>query len=528
MAGIIILTFDCVPFILGGTGFGYSVQKHHVEQLPTVHKPLKKRRFLIGDSIEGWADAVKALFQAYMNGKPFPVFDFRDIRVKGARLVTSGGKAPGPEPLKECLFNIQKILDRKEHETKLTTLECHDIMCYIADAVLAGGIRRAAMIALFSFDDEEMLTCKYQSEYELNPQRARANNSVVILRHRIKEKEFKKLWEKIKASNAGEPGIFFTNNKEMGINPCSEISLRSAQMCNLTEINASDVEDQKDLNERAKVAAFIGTLQASYTEFHYLREIWQKNCEKDALLGVSMTGICSGNVLKLNLEEAALIVVEENKRVAKLIGINPAVRTTCLKPAGTTSLVCGSSSGIHEWHADWYIRRMKLGKNEPLYKYLLTICPDLIEDDVLKPKAQGVLSVPQKAPEGAITRANSDPIKLLERVKKFSDEWIVPGHISGDNRHNVSVTVSVKDDEYDKVREWLWKNRETYTGITIMPFDCGHYTQTPFEECTEEEYNKMLKKVKDIDLTQVTEDDDNTKLSDQAACSGGACEVKHV
>jgi ribonucleoside-diphosphate reductase alpha chain len=463
-----------------------------------------------------------------MNGKPYPVFDFRDIRPKGARLVTSGGKAPGPEPLKECLFNIQKILDRKEHETRLTTLECHDIMCYIADAVLAGGIRRAAMISLFTFDDEEMLTCKYDNWYELEPQRARANNSVVILRHRIKEKDFKKLWEKIKASGSGEPGIFFTNNKEMGINPCSEISLRSAQMCNLTEINASDVESQEDLNERARVASFIGTLQAGYTEFHYLREIWEKNCKKDALLGVSMTGICSGSVLKLNLEEAANIVVEENKRVAKLIGINAAARTTCIKPSGTTSLVCGSSSGIHEWHADYYIRRIRLGKNEPLYKYLITVCPELIEDDVLKAKTQAVLSVPQKAPENAITRASSNSLDLLERVKRFSEEWIVPGHITGDNRHNVSVTVSVKEDEYNKVGEWLWKNRETYTGITILPYHGGNHAQMPFEDCNDEVYARMLRKVKDIDLTKVLEDDDNTNLSESLACSGGACEIKSV
>jgi len=514
--------------LLGGSGVGFSVQRHHVEKLPLIHKPVKSRRFLVGDSIEGWADAVKALFRAYMCGKTLPEFDFRDIRPKGARLVTSGGKAPGPEPLKDCLHNIQKILDRKESGSKLTTLECHDIMCYIADAVLAGGIRRAAMISLFSFDDEDMLTCKYGNWYELNPQRARANNSVVILRHRIKEKEFKQLWKKVQMSKSGEPGIFFTNNKEMGINPCSEISLKSAQMCNLTEVNVSDVHDQKELEERCRVAAFIGTLQASYTEFHYLRDIWQKNCEKDALLGVGMTGICSGGVLNLNLESAANICVKENERIAALLGINKAARVTCVKPSGTTSLVFGCSSGIHEWHDEYYIRRMRIGKNEELYKYLSENCPDILEDDFFKPTIQAVISVPQKAPEGAILRKQSDPIKLLERVKKFSQEWIMPGHNDGDNRHNVSVTVSVKDDEYQITGEWLWKNRDHYTGITVLPLDDHSYMQMPFESCTEEVYEKMLRKVRDIDLSKVVEIDDHTTLTEQAACAGGACTITRV
>jgi ribonucleoside-diphosphate reductase alpha chain len=524
-----IHTFSEAMFLLlGGSGVGYSVQRHHVDQLPVIHKPLKKRRFLVGDSIEGWADAVKALIRAYMDGKTLPDFDFRDIRPKGARLVTSGGKAPGPEPLKDCLHNLQKILDRKDEGSKLTPLECHDMMCHIADAVLAGGIRRAAMISLFSLSDEEMLTCKYNHWYELNPQRARANNSVVLLRHRMKEKEFKALWKKIQISNTGEPGIFWTNDKDLGINPCSEISLKSNQMCNLTEVNVSDVHTQEELNARCKAAVFLGTLQASYTDFHYLREIWQKNCEKDALLGVSMTGICSGGVLNLNLEESASMCVEENVRVANLIGINRAARVTCIKPSGTTSLVFGCSSGIHEWHDKHYIRRMRVGKNEALYRYLVNNCPDIIEDDMLKSSTQAVISVPQKAPDEAITLPDSTPIKLLERVKRFADNWITPGHYSGDNHHNVSVTVSLKDGDWDEVRDWLWKNRQSYTGITVIPMDTHTYVQMPFESCSEEMYEKMLKKIRDIDLSMVMEIEDHTTLTDQAACSGGACTITHV
>jgi ribonucleoside-diphosphate reductase alpha chain len=314
--------------LLGGTGVGYSVQSAHVEKLPEITIPTKKRRFLVGDSIEGWAQAVDALMRAYMLGKPKPVFDFSDIRPKGANLVTSGGKAPGPEPLRRCLQNIENILLRKQNGDKLTTLEVHDIVCYLADAVLAGGIRRAALISLFDIDDEQMLTCKFGNWWELNPQRGRANNSAVVVRHKVKKKDFIALWKKVEASGSGEPGLYFTNNPDWGTNPCCEIALRPFQFCNLCELNGSNIESQEDLNTRAKVAAFIGTLQAGYTDFHYLRDIWKKTTEKDALLGVGITGIASGALDSLDLKQAANEAVAENDRVAKIIGINSAKRIT--------------------------------------------------------------------------------------------------------------------------------------------------------------------------------------------------------
>jgi ribonucleoside-diphosphate reductase alpha chain len=331
--------FSEVMFLLlSGTGVGYSVQRHHVEKLPEINKPTKTRRYLIGDSIEGWADAVKVLMTAYLKGKALPVYDFSDIRPKGAQLITSGGKAPGPEPLKDCLHNVQKILDRKQNGEKLTTLEVHDILCYIADAVLAGGIRRSAMIALFNIDDDDMLTCKFGEWYIQNPQRGRANNSAVIVRHMVDEEVFMDLWKKIEMSGSGEPGFFFTNDKDWGMNPCAEISLRPFQFCNLTTINAGDVESQEDFEARAKAAALIGTLQASYTNFHYLRDIWKRTTEKEALIGVSMTGIASGAVLTLDMKNAAKVVKEENVRVAVLIGTNPASRCTTVKPEGCLTL----------------------------------------------------------------------------------------------------------------------------------------------------------------------------------------------
>jgi len=510
--------------LLGGTGVGYSVQSKHVEKLPEIHKPTKKRRYLIGDSIEGWADAVKALVKAYFKGTSLPDFDFSDIRQKGAKLVTSGGKAPGPEPLKECLFNLQKILDRKDNGDKLTTLEVHDMICFIADAVLAGGIRRAALISLFDVDDEDMLTCKFGNWWELNPQRARSNNSAVVVRHKVTEEKFNELWEKIKASGSGEPGIYFTNNADWGSNPCCEIALRPFQFCNLTEVNVNDVADQEDLNARVKAAAFLGTLQAGYTDFHYLRDVWRRTTEKDALLGVSMTGICSGKVLGLDLEEAADVVKEENKRIAEIIGIKPAARTTCVKPAGTTSLVLGCSSGIHAWHDPYYIRRMRLGKNEAIYGYLSQNHPELIEDEFFKPQQQAVVSVPIEAPAGSIFR-NESAIEMLERVKKFSTEWINSGHQKGENTHNVSATINIKDDEWETVGKWMWENRACYNGLSVLPFDGGTYKQAPFQTISKEEYEKLSKNLTGIDLTKVVEEEDNTDLKGEIACGSGGCEI---
>jgi len=510
--------------LLGGTGVGYSVQKKHIENLPEIRRPTRTKRYLIGDSIEGWADSVKALMQAYMAGKPLPKFDYSDIREKDAPLVTSGGKAPGPQPLKDCHHNIVKVLDRKQEGSQLTTLEAHDIMCYIADAVLAGGIRRAALISLFDMDDEGMLTCKFGNWWELNPQRGRANNSAVILRHKVKKKDFINLWEKIKASGSGEPGFYFSNNADWGTNPCCEIALRPYQFCNLCEVNMGTVESQEDLNERSAAAAFIGTLQASYTDFHYLRDIWKKTTEKDALIGVSGTGIASGAYAKLNLEEAALRVVEENRRLAKILGINDAARTTCVKPAGTSSMVLGTASGIHGWHDEYYLRAMRLGKNEAIYKYLAKNHPEMIEDEYFKPQSQAVVSVPIEAPKGAIYR-NESALQLLERVKLFSEKWIKPGHIRGENTHNVSATISLKDEEWKEVGDWMWANREYYNGLSVLPFDGGSYIQAPFQTITKQKYNSLIKSLTTVNLTKVKEEDDETNLSGEAACAGGTCEI---
>jgi len=521
-------SFGEVMFLLlSGTGVGYSVQTHHTDRLPEIRKPnpKRKKRFLVGDSIEGWADSIKFLMKSYFGkNTSTPVFDFSDIRPKGAKLLTSGGKAPGAGPLRECLVKVQNILDEKEDGEKLSPIEVHDIVCHLADAVLAGGIRRAALISLFNADDNEMLSAKAGAWWEKNPQRGRANNSAVLLRHKITKEFFLNLWERVEASNSGEPGIFFTHDKDWGTNPCAEIALRPYQFCNLCEINASTIESQEDLNERSRAAAFIGTLQAGYTDFHYLRDVWRRTTEKDALIGVGMTGIADGAVLSLSLEEAAKEVIAENEETAKILDINPAARTTTVKPSGTSSLVLGTASGVHARHNDYYIRRIRVGKEEAIYNYLKESHPELVEDEYFRPETIAVISIPQKSPDGA--RLRTEPaLDTLERVKKMYMEWIKPGHVKGENTHNVSCTISLKPEEWEQIGEWMWSNRKNYAAVSVLPYDGGTYIQAPFEDCNEEKYNEMMATLMDVDLRYVNEDDDLTDLQGELACVGGSCEI---
>lgn len=525
--------------LLGGTGVGYSVQFHHINQLPAICKPGKERKYLIGDSIEGWADAVKALMKSYFGlTKTKPVFDFSDIRQKGARLITAGGKAPGPEPLKLCLAHMDSILSSKEEGSKLTPVEAHDIMCHIANAVLAGGIRRAAMIALFSKEDEEMLTCKFGDWWELNEQRGRANNSVILDRSTITKEEFDVLWKKVEMSNAGEPGIYFTDNIDWGTNPCCEIALEPFQFCNLCEINASDIIDQEDFEYRAIAASFFGTLQAGFTDFHYLRPIWKEVTERSALIGVGITGIGSNKLGNIDLRSASRVVRVTNAHYARIIGINPADRNTTVKPSGTTSCVLGTSSGVHAWHDEYYLRLLRVGKNEALYTYLIIHNPEMVEDDFFRPTTQAVICVPQKAPEGAILRSES-ALDLLNRVKHFNINWVKTGHVNGSNANNVSATISInkdkkyytkskplqKIDEWEMVGDWMWENKDTFNGLSVLPYDGGSYIQAPFTTITKEEYETKVKALKEIDLTKVIEIEDNTTHTQEAACAGGQCSI---
>jgi ribonucleoside-triphosphate reductase len=512
--------------LLGGTGMGYSVQQRHVGKLPAVTSPKSwwKHKYQVQDSIVGWADAIKIVTKAFLAGGSLPTFDYRDIREKGAALITSGGLAPGPEPLKKCVELLTQVFSGAIGR-QMTSLEVHDASCIIADAVLAGGIRRAAMICLFDRDDEAMLTCKFPAARKANPHRERANNSAVLLRGHVSKAEFDELLVRIKESGCGEPGFYWTNNLDWGTNPCVEIGLEPYQMCNLTEIHAGEIHTQEEFNEAARAASFLGTLQAGYTDFHYLRPIWRETCERGALLGVSMTGIAANTVTNLNMREAAEHARVQNVITAQAIGINVAERVTCVKPAGTTSLVLGTSSGIHAWHALYYIRRMRFGRTEPLALYIASVAPELVEDDVTN-SGQVVISFPQKAPEGACVR--TEPMEdLLERVRKVSTEWVAAGHRVGDNRHNVSCTISVHDDAWGNLGDWLWKRQEDYSGISVMPhFDAGAYPQMPFEDCTREQYESMLGCLEGIDIDAVVEENgDAVNLKAELACAAGFCEI---
>jgi ribonucleoside-diphosphate reductase alpha chain len=369
-----------------------------------------------------------------------------------------------------------------------------------------------------------MISCKTGNWWELNAQRGRANNSAVLMRHKITKEFFMDLWKRVELSGAGEPGIYLNNDKDWGTNPCCEIALRPYQFCNLCEVNVSNIESQEDLNERVKVAAFIGTLQAGYTSFHYLREIWRETTEKDALIGVSMTGIGSGKVLNYDMKKAASLVKRENTRVSKLLDINQAARTTCVKPAGTTSLTLGTSSGIHAWHNDFYIRRIRVGKNEAIYSHLQIHHPELVQDEYFRPHDTAVIEIPQSAPKGSILRTES-AFQLLERVKKVAQEWVNSGHRKGSNSHNVSATISLREHEWDAAGEWMWENKSHYNGLAVLPYDGGSYIQAPFEDITEERYHEMLNSLKEINLSGVIELDDNTDLSGELACAGGTCEI---
>jgi ribonucleotide reductase alpha subunit len=842
-------SFSEIMFLLlGGTGCGYSVQFHHIDKLPEIRKPLKYKKFLVSDSIEGWSDAVKALVKSYFGVTPYkPRFDFSDIRDKGAPLITAGGKAPGPDPLKICLAKIEGLLNTKQDGDKLKPLEAHDIICFIADAVLAGGIRRAALISLFSMDDIEMATCKHGHWWETNPQRGRANNSAVIVRNRAKKEDFDHIWQMVKDSNSGEPGIYWTNDPEYGTNPCCftggtkvltydgyktfseldgdediefinykgdvvngkvwktglkstirlslsngktikctedhrlmdvngeevqakdtlnlrlmphhsinreinnfvkygfiqgdgstgrlisnyhkgleiyfgendldvanifgiaevgkayvngfndvllsigmssdtlpsrtfpshfryfhkdeklmflkgmysangcviknhrvsykttcrdlaedlvkyiyelsdfeirpyittnkskdvlfsngnytckesydvnistlngiiwfaekigfvqtykqnslsdlikkkspkvikissngidevydffiddeyhwgivegivahncEISLRPFTFCNLTEVNAGEVYSQDDFDTFAKVASFFGTLQAGFTDFHYLRSIWIKNTEKDSLIGVGITGICNGTILPLDLTSVAHIVKEENRRVASIIGINSAARTTTIKPSGTTSCVVGTSSGIHAWHSPYYIRNMQCTVGDDLYNYFSQNHPSLIKIMDYDPKS-AVIGVPQKAPDTAILRHDETALEFLERTKRFNLEWVKEGHVTGPNTNNVSATCNIKEDEWDSVGKWMWENRKHYNGLSVLPFDGGSYKDAPFTDCSEEVFIEKMKYIENnpIDLELIYESGDNTDLKGELACAGGSCEI---
>jgi ribonucleoside-diphosphate reductase alpha chain len=559
--------------LLCGCGVGFSVQKHHVDRLPAVVEPAYPSVHVVEDSIEGWADAVDALFSAYLKGMPQPYFNFSEIRPKGSSL-RFGGKAPGPDPLKKALDEIEDLL-RGSMGERLTPLKVFDCVMYIADSVLSAGIRRSATIATFDIEDTEMLECKTGNWFEENPQRGRANISAIITSDTQKEK-YDTLFEATK--EFGEPAIIFMESTEYTVNPCVEIMMCPTlvkdpqgevverytldlidpkkrdswvaegytfesgwQSCNLSTINMSKVESSTDLLLGAYCASVLGTIQASYTDVGYLTEVSKQIMEREYLTGVSLCGIMDSPKVSFDkkiVRIAAEIAVKTNKIISEMLGTKPASRVTCVKPEGTSSIVLGASSGIHPHHAKKYIRRVQANMDDPVYKLFAEHNPSAIEDSVWG--ADKVISFPIEAPEGAIVKDDLTAIEFLEKGRFIHENWVLPGtqvdRLEKAN-HNVSITVSVKPDEWLAVRDYLWGNRRAFCGVSMLPSSGDYdYVQAPFQSVeapTEQSsirevaawmtWNCLRENMEVVDYSLLREKEDNTNIVETIACSGNTC-----
>jgi ribonucleoside-triphosphate reductase len=505
---------ECMYLLLCGCGTGFSVQKQHVDELPKIVKSKSgTKKFVIPDTIEGWSDAVGVLVSSYFEqDELFPEytgknvnFDYSEIRPAGAFLNSSGGKAPGPEPLKNALSNIRKILDKalKELEfangpiRKLSPIQAYDIVMHSADAVISGGVRRSATICLFSPDDEEMAKAKTGSWFVENPQRGRSNNSALLLRDKTTAEQFSELMKSVQ--EFGEPGFVWSDSTELIVNPCVEIGMWPVdettgesgwQACNLSTINCAKIKSEEDFLEACKAASIIGSLQAGFASFPYLGKASENIVSREALLGVSMTGIMEQHEICLNPDiqkKGAKVVKDENKRITKIIGINQAARTTCIKPEGTSSCVLGTSSGIHPHHAKRYIRRVQANKMEPIYNYFRDINPRACEESVWSNNdSDDVVAFCVEVPAGSKTKNQVGAIDLLTHVKSTQQSWVIPGT----NKslctqpwlvHNVSNTINVKPEEWEEVEKFIYKNRKYFCGISLLPITGDKdYPQAPF------------------------------------------------
>jgi len=509
--------------LLCGCGVGFSVEHQYIDKLPSITVPVFTKKFVIEDSIEGWADALGALMKSYFYGLPEPIFVYDEIRPKGSP-ISSGGVAPGPEPLRRSLDKVRGILKKKKNHERLTSLEICDIYSFSSDCVMAGGIRRSAGICIFDKDDNLMLHAKDWEVLADNPQRYRTNNSAKFIRHDTLEDEFQALWEALSDGKSGEPGVFWVNHVSGLTNPCVEIFLNPYQFCNLCTVNFSVIKSDEELVKAVWAVAVLGTCQAGFTDFTYLRHIWKQTTEAEALLGISITGLASQPVENFDFDRAAKIAKITNEHMAKIIGINPAARITTVKPEGTSSSVLGTSSGIHAWHSKYYIRNIRFNVVEPIAQYMLREMPEICAPCVQDPENTIVVSIPVAAPEGALFRENEDAITFLERVKYMHEHWVKPGHVSGLGTHNVSSTCNVREHEWSEVGKWMWDNKDYYNGISCFPYDGGVYQQAPFEEITEEEYYTRLPLLKDYDLTKI-EDGYVKDHRGESACAGGACQI---
>lgn len=550
--------------LLCGCGVGFSVQRHHVAQLPPL-APLRHNgsvsTFLIPDTIEGWADALNQLISAAIEGRRV-VFDYSAIRPAGAPLRTSGGKAPGPEPLFHSLARIEQLVQRAAGR-RLRPIEAYDVLMWAAKAVLSGGVRRSATICLFSADDTEMAAAKTGNWFEENPQRTASNNSAVIVRSEAAREQFDRLFEAQK--QFGEPGFYFVEDPEYGANPCVEIGLHprlvldaaaiarlrelghqgelregdaltGVQFCNLTTVSAAAAETPARFYELCAHAALIGTLQAGYTDLGYLSPVSRVITEREALLGVSICGVLDRPGMLLDpqvLRTGAAVVKAVNAVVAHALGINPAARATCVKPEGTASLLLGTSSGLHPHHAFRYFRRVQANVYDAVFQHFKRVNPHMVEPSVYDPNGRTeVITFPVEGPTFGIYRDDLSAVKHLEYVKRVQQHWVQTGRrhekFSPGLHHNVSCTISVRGDEWRAVADFIWNNRGNFTGVALLNEQADKtYAQAPREALTTredvEKWNSLVHTT--VDYTQLHEEEDLTELKQVVACAGGACEL---
>jgi ribonucleoside-triphosphate reductase (thioredoxin) len=533
-------SFDEAMYILMcGTGVGFSVERKYVDQIPKISETFEPSDTIItvADSKEGWARGFRELLSLLAAGQ-VPKWDTSRIRPAGARLKTFGGRASGPEPLVN-LFEFAIRIFRESAGRRLTTLECHDLMCKVADIVVVGGVRRSALISLSDATDDRMREAKSGAWYDTAGHRRLANNSAVYENHKPDMGFFMKEWNSLYASKSGERGLFSRYacqniaarngrrdpNHDFGTNPCSEIILRPFQFCNLTEVVARSTDTLEDLKRKVRVASILGTIQSSLTDFKYLRKIWKDTCDEERLLGVSITGVCDNLFLLSNpevLQELKEIVISTNKDWAERLGVPQSAATTCIKPSGTVSQLVNSSYGLHTRHSDYYIRTVRADNKDPLTAFLKD-SGVYHEPDVMAPDSTTVFSFPIKSPEGAVVRSNQTALQDLELWEILQEHWC---------EHKPSATINVREDEWMGVGAWVYEKFGTLSGVSFLPYDTGSYKQAPYQELSKEEYEKWIEvnPTPDIDWSRLPEfeKEDSTTSSQELSCTGGACDIISV
>ena len=543
---------ESLYILLCGTGVGFGLTNQFLNRLPDLVNSNDKTgtviAYVIQDTIEGWGDSIEALMNCYFKNTPYSgrkiVFDYSRIRAKGAKLKTGGGKAPGYKGLKNAHKKIKVLLDsiiEDHNQTRLKTINAYDILMHCADAVLSGGIRRSACSVIFEAIDEEMINAKTGNWFKDNPQRARSNNSAIIVRGKTSFKEFKALIERTK--QFGEPGFLYVVDEKQLLNPCFEISFIPItidgrcgfQFCNLTSINGAKVRSLEQFKEAAWAASLIGTLQAGYTTFPYLGHTSEELTRGEALLGVSITGMMDSFDILFNPEyqkESAKVAVDTNKIWAKKIGINPAARVTCNKPEGTNSIVMGTASGAHAHHAHRYFRRIQVNKDCNVYKYFKLFNEHAVEPSVWSEnKTDDVITFPIEVPPQSKVKADFSAIEHLKLIKLTQENWVNTGTTEFNTKplnHSVSCTVIVKPEEWDEVEKYLFDNQESFTAVSLLPFSGDKdYKQAPMEAVVtsedEKKFNDLVEGWSRVDYKKLVEDDDETSFVSEIACGGGKC-----